>query len=44
MAKSLWKAYLKGNIKQGHTYFNEAKNAGHLIESFLGVSIVALIE
>jgi len=27
LAIALWEAFLKGQIKEGHTYYNEAKNA-----------------
>jgi len=44
MAKDFWKAYLTKKIKEGDTYFYEAKNSEKLVNAFLNLSITTHIE
>ena len=30
----LWEAFLQGKIKEGHTYYNEAKQSGNIVKAF----------
>lgn len=40
LAIALWEAFLTGQIKEGHTYYNEAKNSGQIVKAFgdLGIT------
>ena len=43
LAIALWEAFLKGQIKEGHTYYNEAKNAGNIVKAFGDMGITGHI-
>lgn len=39
LAIALWEAFLTGKIKEGHTHYNEAKNAENVVKAFGGMGI-----
>ncbi len=43
LAIALWEAFLTGKIKEGHTYYNEAKNAGNIVKAFGDMGITGHI-